>query len=286
MKDFKGLLENNMIHSDNVVSPKLIGKSPVFLNTINIANKLKGCDFNIFIQGETGTGKQTLARYIHSLENDSQRPFIEMSCAGLNEYQFELYFFGQENDSATQSKKPFIGGLELANGGDLFLNHVDSLKIDLQYKLLRTIQSNQIYRIGSYSPTNINVRIISSSSKSNLERARKQNLFRDDLYYRLKVVELNLPPLRERINDLPKLVTHFLEHYSRGNVRKRFTREAAKTLKSYKWPGNILELKNVIQNCEIFSQDDTISNQTVHDAINAQNSGKKKNKSNEEIYEI
>lgn len=237
---------------------RLLGNSAVFRNLLEQANRVKGHMANILIQGESGTGKELLARYIHSLEENPQRPFIAVNCSAIPEGLIESELFGHERGSFTGALQRKIGKFELASSGDIFLDEISTLKMDLQVKILRVLQEREIVRVGGNIPIRVDFRVISATNE-NLEAKTDRNEFRMDLFHRLRVIQLQIPPLRERKEDIPLLVAYFLEKYGRAAGKKRITAEALRRLQNYYWPGNIRELENVVHSVVILSPSDIIS---------------------------
>lgn len=244
---------------------EIIGKSPNFLKVLEMAKKVRGKNINILLQGETGTGKELLAQYIHHLENDDNRPFVSVNCAAIPETLFESEFFGHEAGSFTGAIKQHIGKFELADGGDLFLDEIHTLKSELQCKLLRVIQEREFYRVGGTQPVKVNVRLISASS-IDLQDAMERDQFRQDFFYRLKVFSLTLPPLRKRTEDIPILAEYFLSLYGHNDVKK-FSDEAMECIKNYYWPGNIREFKHMMEAVLLASDESEITKDDLSEWI-------------------
>jgi len=219
---------------------------------ISLAARVAGTDANVLITGESGTGKNLLAEYIHGLGERGKGPFVTVPCANIPAELFESELFGHEPGAHTDavSRKP--GRFEAADGGTIFLDDVGTLSSPLQAKLLRVLQERSFERLGGTRRIEVDVRIIASGAES-LESDTKAGRFRDDLFYRLNVVNLMLPPLRERVEDIAPLSTHFLERFRRvyGGRRRRLTVEARRALRTYLWPGNVRELSNVLEGAVI-----------------------------------
>lgn len=229
-----------------------IGSSKSFHTLLEHARRLKGHHANILITGESGTGKELMARYIHSNENEPQRPFIAVNCAAIPEGLIESELFGHEKGSFTGAIGRKVGKFELANGGDIFLDEISSLRLDLQAKILRVLQEREICRIGGSTTIRVNFRVIAATN-DDLGAKVAKNEFRSDLYHRLRVVELAIPSLRNRTEDIPMLVSHFLERFSPKGTRKTISESAMNLLKTYSWPGNIRELENLIHSLVILT---------------------------------
>lgn len=235
----------------------IIYKSKIMHQLVEQVKQVKGHDANVLIIGETGTGKDLLARYIHQQEGVSKRPFIAVNCAAIPEHLLESELFGHEAGAFTGANRRRIGRFELAHGGDIFLDEISTMKLDLQVKLLRVLQDKEFCRLGSNSPIQSNCRVISASNQP-LDHLVETGSFRSDLYHRLRVIQLVVPPLRERVEDIPVLVEHFLEKFTDTSRRKRFAERGMAKLIEYSWPGNVRELANVVQSLTIMVRGDTI----------------------------
>ena len=213
----------------------------------------------ILIQGESGTGKELVARAIHYQSSKKNRPFIELSCAAIPETLLESELFGYEQGAFTDARKSKRGLLENADGGTLFLDEIGDMHPSMQAKLLKVLEEKQFRRLGGTRNINVDIRIIAATNKD-LHEAVKEGAFREDLYYRLNVFPIHLPPLRERNGDILPLAKHYIEHYSK-ELKKRVTSispAAAALLNDYDWPGNVRELKNVIERAVILTNTDVI----------------------------
>jgi two-component system response regulator HydG/two-component system nitrogen regulation response regulator NtrX len=203
---------------------------------------------NILITGESGTGKELIARSIHRQGSRKNGPFVAINCAAIPSELMESEMFGHEKGAFTGAHTRTIGKFEHANGGTLFLDEISVLRSDLQAKLLRVLQEREIERIGSNKPIKVDIRVISATN-TDLDDAVMQGKFRQDLYFRLNVVPISIPPLRERREDIPLLVKHFLNKFNAAFNKKipGFTEKAVNALMKYHWPGNIRELENLIE---------------------------------------
>jgi len=218
----------------------------------------------ILILGESGTGKQLLARYIHKQSALADRPFVTVDLTAIPETLVESTLFGHERGSFTGAYRQHIGKFELADGGTLFLDEVGSLRLELQGKLLRAVQEGEIERVGGTKTIRVDVRLISATNVD-LALAVQKGAFREDLYYRLNVIPIKLPPLRERIADLPALVEFFLQRYNR-RFKKNIAHvnpSAIEMLSSYDWPGNIRELENLVERLVALSDGDTLRTEHI-----------------------
>jgi two-component system response regulator GlrR len=231
----------------------LVGQDPVFLH---IAERLSACAhtaFPVLITGETGTGKEMFARAIHFLSERRNYPFIPVDCAGLPDHLFENEFFGHARGAYTDAHGEQRGLAAMADLGTLFLDEVDALSQAAQAKLLRFLQERQFKPLGSERFIRTDARVVVASNR-NLEQQTAEKLFRADLYYRLNVLHLDLPPLRDRPTDIALLAQHFLKTYLPSGVHKSFSLAALNRLTSYRWPGNVRELLNVVQRAIAFSR--------------------------------
>nr|WP_312579778.1 sigma 54-interacting transcriptional regulator [Sedimentibacter sp.] len=236
-------------------------------NCISNAKKFAVTDTTVLILGETGVGKELFAQSIH---NDSRRrrgPFVAINCASLPENILESELFGYEEGAFTGAKKNGKAGLfELAHDGTIFLDEISEMPMSLQARFLRVLQERKVMRLGSDQIIPINVRVISATNKD-IKKLVSEKLFREDLFYRLNVLTLNIPPLRERKEDISELVNDFFQNYD-NNRNVRIEKEAIKVLQEYKWPGNVRQLKNFIEKMSILNTSDIIDAQIVKDMLN------------------
>ncbi len=232
----------------------MIGSAPSFVSVMRDAEKVRGFGASILIDGETGTGKELLARYVHAIEGDPKRPFIAINCAAIPDNLIESELFGHEKGTFTDATRRKIGKFELADGGDIFLDEITSLRPSMQSKLLRVLQDKMVYRLGNHSPIYSNFRTIAATNE-NLEEMVNKGAFRIDLYHRLAVVRLTLPPLRDRCQDISELVDHFINKYQKNVCAKEISDDAMRILFDYSWPGNIRELENLIHSLIITSKE-------------------------------
>jgi len=223
---------------------KVIARSPAMQKVLSAVRRVSDTDWPVLIEGETGTGKEVMARLIHHLSSRRDHPFVDLNCAAIPENLFESELFGHEKGSFTGAVSDRKGRFELADGGSLFLDEIGEMPLLLQPKLLRVIQEGKITRVGSEKSLPVNVRLISATNKD-LKQSADEGRFRQDLFYRVKVLEIKTPSLRERKEDIPDLVAFFVEKYGKGPVR--MTPEAIDMLVKYPFPGNVRELEHVIQ---------------------------------------
>ena len=227
---------------------QMIGSSAPMNEIHDIIDKVAPTNARVLIEGENGTGKELVARQLHELSNRSFAPFVEVNCAAIPSELIESQLFGHEKGSFTSAIKMKKGDFELANNGTLFLDEIGDMSLSAQAKVLRALQENKITRVGGESEINVNVRIIAATNKNLKEEIQKGN-FREDLYHRLSVIIINVPPLRDRLDDIPELVRYFVDSISSemGKVAPTFKQDAIEELQRYRWTGNIRELHNVIE---------------------------------------
>ncbi len=239
----------------------LIGKSAAMEDVLKLAGRVAESDATVLIQGESGTGKELIARAIHYNSRRKDKPFIIVNCPSIPDTLIESELFGHVKGAFTGASRDRKGKFQLAHEGSIFLDEIGDLKEDLQAKLLRVLQEKEIERVGDSSPTRIDVRIIAASNKK-LEQLVQEGRFREDLYYRLNVVAILIPPLRDRKQDIPFLVDYFIKKYSKD---KKFiiTNEAMELFAAYDWPGNVRELENSIERAIVVSTDSIITKETL-----------------------
>lgn len=228
-----------------------------------MASRVAASRASVLIQGESGTGKELLARLIHQLSPRAHKPIIVVNCGALQENLLESELFGHEKGAYTGASSRRIGRFEEADGGTLFLDEIGELSPAIQVKLLRFLQEREISRLGSNVNISVDVRIISATNRD-LDIQVKEGIFREDLFYRLKVVTMSLPPLRDRKDDLPALIDHFMDKFARENAKniKGITAEARDLLLKYDYPGNVRELVNIMERAVVIARDEYI---TVND---------------------
>lgn len=232
----------------------IIGKSGSMLKILETVDTISDRDTTVLIRGESGTGKELIAGAIHYNSNRREGPFIKLSCATLNREMLESELFGHEKGAFTGAVKMRRGRFELADGGSIFLDDVDDIPLEMQVKLLRVLQEKEFERVGGEETLSVNVRVI-CATKKNLKQLVEERRFREDLYYRLNVITIDLPPMRTRKGDIPLLVNYFLKKHAlhQGAPIPDVSQEALDVLISHDWPGNVRELENVIEHALAFS---------------------------------
>ncbi len=251
------------LHFDNI-----IGASGALRNVLDKVAKVAGRDTSVLITGESGTGKELIAQAVHYHSPRKDKKFVAINCGSLPESILESELFGYRKGAFTGATENRQGLLEAANGGTLFLDEVGNLPMNVQKTLLRFLQEKEFTRVGETAPTRVDVRIISATN-ADLKEAVKKGEFREDLYYRLNVVNLHLPPLRQRTDDIPLLAAHFihLQNLKFGTTIKGFEKSAMQILCAFEWPGNIRHLKNVIEACMAMEGSEYISLDTLGQVI-------------------
>jgi two-component system NtrC family response regulator len=256
--------ENELLKQElgktGVSSDKIIYKSPLRAELINMAGRVAISRASVLIQGESGTGKELLARLIHNLSPRAQKPIIVVNCGALQENLLESELFGHEKGAYTGAASRRIGRFEEADGGTLFLDEIGELSPSIQVKLLRFLQEREFQRLGSNTNIRVDVRVISATNR-NLEDQVQEGSFRGDLLYRLNVVTMALPPLKERKEDVPILINHFIDNFSKENNKhiSGLTAEARDLLLKYDYPGNVRELENILERAVVIARDEYIS---------------------------
>jgi len=244
----------------------VVGESPKMKHIGDLAKKAAGSNATVLLLGESGTGKEIFARAIHNWSDRKNAPFVTINCVGLSKELLESELFGHEQGAFTGAHHLKKGKMELAHGGTVFLDEAGDISPELQTKLLRFLQERDFERVGGTKSISVDIRIIAATNRD-LEASIKEGLFREDLYHRLNVVPITLPPLRERIQDIPPLSQYFLQKYS-IETRKHFseiTQEAKEKLNSYDWPGNVRELANVIERAIVLGSGPNISVEDLPD---------------------
>ena len=237
----------------------VVGSSTQMLGLIERLKRIAPTDATVLIQGQTGTGKELVAQAIHQNSPRKGKPFVALNCAALSENILESELFGHVRGAFTDASSDRVGKFEYANGGTLFLDEVGDMPMPTQIKLLRVLESGEITRVGSNTPTRVNVRILSATNR-NLEDAIAAGSFRSDLYHRLKVVTIAIPTLRERAADIPLLIEHFIRQFAKRHSKaiKGMSLAARMKLGSFDWPGNVRQLRNVIESMVVVDCDDLL----------------------------
>ncbi|MBN2424118.1 MAG: sigma-54-dependent Fis family transcriptional regulator [Calditrichaceae bacterium] len=226
-------------------------------------------DLSVLITGESGTGKEVIANAIHTLSKRSDKPLISVNCGAIPEGILESELFGHEKGSFTGAIGQKKGYFEAANSGTIFLDEIGEMPLNTQVKLLRVLETSEFMRVGGTASHKVDVRIVAASNK-NLEVAVERNEFRRDLYFRLKAITINIPPLRKRIDDIPALLRKFMEDYiSKNDIRfKGFSPEAIEVMKKHHWPGNVRELRNFVETAIILNRGEIVHSDYVRSALN------------------
>lgn len=247
----------------NKISPSdIIGKSDAIKKLLTLSLKAAQSDSNILIEGETGTGKELLAKFIHKNSDRDNFPYLTINCAALPDQLLESELFGYEKGAFTDAKSTKKGLVEISNRGTLFLDEIGELSLSIQPKLLRFLENGEYRRIGGVSNLKSDVRIICATNRNLMEETEKKN-FRKDLLFRLNVITLTIPPLRDRKEDIPQLVEHFLTIKSKTKIKKTLSDEALKLLLNYHFPGNVRELEHIIERAIIFSDNNLIEAEDI-----------------------
>jgi transcriptional regulator with GAF, ATPase, and Fis domain len=239
----------------------IVTKSPKMQAVLDLVRKVMDVPASILICGESGTGKELIARAVHFNSVRRDRPFIALNCAALNENLLESELFGYVRGAFTGAQTDRAGLLDAANSGTIFLDEVNAMSKNLQAKLLRVLQDGTFFKVGSSQPRTVDIRVIAATNQD-LEEAIKTKEFRDDLYYRLNVIRLDLPPLRERAGDVPLLARYFMNRFGKKMEKdiRRISEDAIASLMNYSWPGNIRELRNAMERAVVVAETDEIRN--------------------------
>jgi two-component system, NtrC family, response regulator len=245
----------------------IVGQTAKMLNLLTASQKIAKKNITVLIQGETGTGKEVLARYIHAISHRHERPFLACNCGAFTESLLESELFGHEKGSFTGATGKKKGIFELAHKGTLFLDEIDSASPAIQVKLLRVLETGEFLRVGGEEICKVDLRIIAATN-ANLASRVEQNHFREDLFYRLDVASLHIPPLRERPEDIPIFLNFFLEKETAGKAEaKKFSEEVLNILRRHNWPGNIRELINTVSQAVLLSKGQIITLSDLPDRI-------------------
>jgi DNA-binding NtrC family response regulator len=247
---------------ENYAFHNIISKNPEMHRIFQLIRHIGGTKSTVLIEGETGTGKELIAKAVHYAGEDRTGPLVAINCAALPESLLESELFGHERGAFTSADARRKGRFELADKGTIFLDEIGDISQAMQAKLLRVLQEKRFERVGGHESIDVDIRVVAATNKS-LEKEVKDGKFREDLFYRLNVIKIDVPPLRDRPEDIPLLITHFLNKYARpGEPAKKVSPEAMDRLLGYRWPGNIRQLENAIERAAVT---------TVGDTINAEN---------------
>ncbi|MDB6055171.1 MAG: Response regulator of zinc sigma-54-dependent two-component system [Verrucomicrobiales bacterium] len=257
-------------NSDKPLPPNVVSASPLMQSVFRDASLVAASDSRVLLSGESGVGKEVLADVIHAWSNRNKVAMVKINCAAIPETLLESELFGHVKGAFTGAVNTRIGLFERADGGTIFLDEIGEMTSQLQAKLLRVTQDGRIHRVGSNQEIQCNVRIIAASNK-NLEELVKKGLFREDLFYRLNVIELNIPPLRERQEDILPLATKFISEFSQS--RSRFSSAVSKYLLDYKWPGNVRELRNTMERAALLSRGELIMPEHLTSRVRSNSDG-------------
>src|SRR6185436_6290203 len=238
---------------------ELVGQSPSLMRVFDEVRRAAPTNATVLILGESGVGKELVARAIHRASLRSKERFIQVNCAAIPEELIESELFGHERGAFTGATEKQVGKFEMADRGTIFLDEIGDMSAKTQAKVLRVLQEGEVERLGSSRTIKVDVRVIAATNKD-LEEEIAEGRFREDLYFRLSVIPISVPPLRERADDIPALVVHFASQFTRDNNRRpaRFSPAALDALKQARWRGNIRELRNVIERLLIMSESDVI----------------------------
>ncbi len=240
-------------------SPEFIAHAPAMREILDVARQVASTRANVLITGESGTGKEVVAKTLHALSERADKPFVAVSCAALPETLLESELFGHEKGAFTGADQAKIGRFEAADGGTLFLDEIGEIPLGMQVKLLRVLQEREFERLGASRPTRVDVRLVAATNRD-LAVAVQEGVFRLDLMYRLQVIQIELPPLRERREDVLPLANHFLTRYGAENGRAALplSVEAEEALLRYPWPGNVRELENMMERAMVLAPREAI----------------------------
>lgn len=255
--------------SEAASSPDILGRSPALKAMLRFIETVAPTEATVLITGESGTGKELVARALHGASARADRPLVTVNCAALAETLLESELFGHEKGSFTGADRRRDGRFVQADGGTLFLDEIGEMPLPLQAKLLRALQQGEVQRVGSDTPITVNVRVIAATNRD-LRREAREKRFREDLYFRLNVISIEVPALRQRSEDIPLLAAHFLQRFAERNHKsiKGFSPQALDSLLRYPWPGNVRELENAVERAVILCHGDLITGAELPENIN------------------
>jgi DNA-binding NtrC family response regulator len=266
-------LDDGDIEPEELPETEMIGSTPGMVEIYKTVSQVAPTDATVVIEGETGTGKELVARMIHRFSNRASQPFVAVDCTSIPAALIESELFGAMKGAFTGADRDRVGGFEAANKGPVFLDEIGDIDLGFQAKLLRFLQEREIRPVGASREKKVDVRVVVATNKD-LQKMVEEGKFREDLWFRLNVVRLTIPPLRERRNDVPLLTHYFLNKYnSRYNRNVKLTESGLKALKDVTWPGNIRQLQHLIERMTILSPNDRIDAEAVHDAVSAMEPG-------------
>lgn len=267
---FKGVPKTGKARPEKTQFLNILGQTPSMQEVFSLIKRVSKTDANILILGESGTGKELVARAIHYTSLRADKPFIPIDSTTIPAELMESELFGHEKGAFTSASERKLGLIEMAQGGTTFFDEIGDLDFALQKKLLRFLQEKEIRRIAGKDKIKVDVRVLSATNR-NIDEALKNDEFRPDLYYRLNVITIRIPPLRERIDDIPLLANHYLEHFKEKNRKdiREIDQEVLVALKNYDWPGNVRELENVMERAVILCLHDTINLECLPKKMNA-----------------
>nr|WP_255670820.1 sigma-54 dependent transcriptional regulator [Blastopirellula sediminis] len=240
--------------------PGLIGSSQAMMEVYNLTRRVAGSNASVLLLGETGVGKEMIASAVHRLSQRAAGPFVKVNCGALSESLLESELFGHMRGAFTGAVSNRTGRFEAAHGGSIFLDEINSTSLHLQVKLLRVLQEREFERVGDTQTIRVDTRVVAASNRDLMDEVEAER-FREDLYWRLNVVPIRIPPLRERREDIPELVAHFLNVYSEANERHvvHIQREAMEALQDHDWPGNVRELQNYVERAVVLAESDELT---------------------------
>ncbi len=273
--------ENKKLREDLYSESVILGESTAMKNILETIERVAVSDARVLIHGENGTGKELVAREIHKKSNRSKQPIVEVNCAAIPNELIESELFGHEKGSFTGAVNKRIGKFEQANGGTLFLDEIGDMSQQAQAKVLRAIEDGKIERVGGTEKIEVDVRIISATNKDLKEEIGKEN-FREDLYHRLNVIPITIPPLRERVDDIPILVNSFTERIceKNGMPKMKFSEKAIRLIQGLRWTGNVRELRNFIERVVILVPKNEVEEKDIHDLL------PQKDAKNDEMFDM